>query len=84
MGRPILGGAIGSHLLDLGFNADYLHRWSSYRLFHEQGERPLAELVLEAHALALKPSRSYDVLVAFESTLRANINETVLLVVITE
>jgi len=59
--------AIASHLLDLGFNADYLHRWWTYRLFHQQGERPLAELVLEAHALALKPPRSYDVLVAFES-----------------
>ena len=59
--------AIASHLLDLGFSGDYLHRWWVYRLFHEQGERPLAELVLEAHALALKPPRSYDVLVAFES-----------------
>jgi hypothetical protein len=44
--------AIASHLLDLGFSADYLHRWWTYPLFHEQGERPLAELMLEARALA--------------------------------
>jgi hypothetical protein len=59
--------AIASHLLDLGFSADYLHRWWTYRLFHEQGERPLADLMLEGHALALMPPRNYDVLVVFES-----------------
>jgi hypothetical protein len=59
--------AIASHLLDLGFSADYLHRWWTYRLFHEQGERPLADLMLEGHALASKPPRNYDVLVVFES-----------------
>jgi hypothetical protein len=59
--------SIASHLLDLGFSADYLHRWWSYRLLHEQPERPLAELILEAHELALRPPRAYEVLVAFET-----------------
>jgi len=59
--------SIAAHLLDLGFSADYLHRWWRYRLVYEAGERPLAEIVFEAHELARKPSRSYEVLVAFES-----------------
>ncbi|HEX3464223.1 MAG TPA: hypothetical protein VHS78_09285, partial [Candidatus Elarobacter sp.] len=33
--------AVASHLLDLGFNADDLHRWWKYRLAHELPRRPL-------------------------------------------
>jgi hypothetical protein len=62
--------SIASHLLDLGFSTDYLHRWWTYRLLHEPQECSLAEIVLEAHKLALKPPRSYEVLVAFDSVPR--------------
>ncbi|MBX7123258.1 MAG: hypothetical protein K1X42_14105 [Opitutaceae bacterium] len=59
--------SIAAHLLDLGFSADYLHRWWTYRLIHEQGERPLIDIIGDAHALALKPPSHYEVLVTFES-----------------
>jgi hypothetical protein len=59
--------SIASHLLDLGFSADYLHRWWTYRLLHEERERPLSDLVSEAHEMALVLPHSREVLVAFES-----------------
>ncbi len=59
--------SIASHLLDLGFSADYLHRWWTYRLLYEQPVRALAELIFEAHELALRSPRAYEVLVAFEA-----------------
>lgn len=59
--------AIAGHLLDAGFSADFLHRWWSYKLRYESEIRPLADIVEDAHALALKPSREYAVLVAFSA-----------------
>ncbi|MEA2666290.1 MAG: hypothetical protein QOI11_3234 [Candidatus Eremiobacteraeota bacterium] len=59
--------AIAAHLLDLGFNSDYLHRWWTYRLHYEQPRRSLHEIIMEAHALASTPLRPFTVLVAFES-----------------
>lgn len=59
--------AIAGHLLDAGFSADFLHRWWSYKLRHEPNIRPLADIVEDAHTLALKPSREYEVLVAFSA-----------------
>ena len=29
--------SIASHLLDIGYSSDYLHRWWKYRLLHETG-----------------------------------------------
>ena len=59
--------AIAGHLLDAGFSADFLHRWWSYKLRYEPEIRLLADIVEDAHALALKPSREYEVLVAFSA-----------------
>jgi hypothetical protein len=44
-----------------------LHRWWSYRLIYQEGERSITEVILEAHTLALNPIRPFEVLVAFES-----------------
>jgi hypothetical protein len=57
--------AIASHLLDAGFDPDYLHRWWSYRIVHEPGVRSLAELVAEAHALYQQPPGEFEVIVTF-------------------
>ena len=65
--------AIAAHLLDLGFSADYLHRWWTYRVNHESGQKTIAELVAEAHALAQQPPAKYEVLVAFEGAPLRNI-----------
>ena len=40
---------IASSLLDLGFSSQYLHKWWSYRIKHEDGIRSPGEIVLEAH-----------------------------------
>jgi hypothetical protein len=55
--------AIVSHLLDLGFSSDYLHRWWAYRIRHEPVVRPLADLIDEAQQLVMKPKRTFEVLV---------------------
>ena len=57
--------AIGSHLLDGGFSPTFLHRWWSFKLRYEAGVRPLADVVDDAHAMAQKPTKDYDVLVVF-------------------
>lgn len=54
--------AIASHLLDIGFSSDYLHRWWSFRLVHEAGVRPLADLIEEADELAGNTERTFTVL----------------------
>jgi hypothetical protein len=59
--------AIAGHLLDAAFSADFLHRWWSFKLRHEPGIRSLADIVDDAHALALKSPREYEVLVAFSA-----------------
>lgn len=58
--------AVASHLLDLGFNRDYLHRWWKYRLTYETPRRPLNDLIAEAHTLASTAPKTFEVLVAFE------------------
>lgn len=58
--------AIASHLLDAGFDPDYLHRWWVYRIVHESGVRSLAEIVTEAHALCQQPPREFEVIVTFD------------------
>jgi len=58
---------IAAHLLDAGFSAEFLHRWWSFKLRHEPGIKTLADIVDDAHALALQPTRQYKVLVAFSA-----------------
>ena len=58
--------SIASHLLDLGFSSDYLHRWWTYKSKHEAGDRTLADLILDAHQLAVRPRNKYSTLIAFE------------------
>ena len=62
--------AIGSHLLDIGFSSNFLHRWWKFRLLHEPGIRPLADLVDDAHQLALMHARTFEVLVPVTSAIR--------------
>lgn len=59
--------SIAAHLLDLGFDSDFLHQWWTYRVFHEAGNRSLADLADEAHAMSQEPPRRWDALVAFEA-----------------
>lgn len=63
--------AIASHLLDLGFNANYLHRWWSFRLHIQRADIvPLSTLVSEAAVLANQPEKNYTVLIPFPSELK--------------
>jgi hypothetical protein len=55
--------AIAGHMLGLGFSPAYLHNWWSYRIRHETGERPLFELVQEAHGRVTQPPALHDVIV---------------------
>ena len=61
--------SIASHLLDIGYSSDYLHRWWKYQLFHEETQRPLADLVDDAQALALAPQRNFEVLAPVSSAI---------------
>ena len=63
--------AIASHLLDLGHGSDFLHRWWKYRIRHEAGTRSLADIVDEAHQLALQPARAFDVMVPVSRAIKA-------------
>jgi len=62
--------AIASHLLDLGFNANYLHRWWSFRLRTQPEEIPLHQVISEAGTLANQPEKEYVVLIPFPSELK--------------
>ena len=63
--------AIASHLLDRGFNSNFLHRWWSYRLrIQAPADTPLTALVAEAADLANKTEQDYAVLVPFPSELK--------------
>ena len=61
--------SIASHLLDIGYSSDYLHGWWKYRLLHEETQRPLADLVDDAQALALAPQRAFEVLAPVSNAL---------------
>lgn len=50
--------SIAARLLDLGFDSDFLHQWWTYRITHEAGNKTLADLVDEAHAIHTRPSQS--------------------------
>lgn len=63
--------AIAAHLLDRGFNSNFLHRWWNYRLKIRRPENDsLADLVREANELGNQPERDYEVLVPFPSELK--------------
>ena len=62
--------AIASHLLDMGHSSDSLHRWWKYRFEYEPGTRSLADIVDEAHYLALQTARAYDVMVPVSRAIR--------------
>jgi len=62
--------AVASHLLDLGFSSNFLHRWWTYRIRHEPDTRTLADVLQEAHDLAQGAIRAFDVLIAFETAPR--------------
>ena len=64
--------AIAAHLLDAGFSPRYLHRWWTYRLKHEEAQKALVQMVLEAHELAMQPSTELDVLVVFTAAPHSN------------
>ena len=61
--------SIASHLLDIGYSSYYLYRWWKYRLFHEETQRPLADLVDDAQALALAPQMAFAVLAPVSSAI---------------
>jgi hypothetical protein len=62
--------AVASHLLDHGFSTGYMHRWWSYRIWHEPATRSLADLVEDAHLLALTPARKFEALMPVTTTTR--------------
>lgn len=63
--------AIASHFLDAGLSSDFLHRWWTFKLRHEKGERSLANIVADAHKLVRELPRRYEVLVAFHGVPQA-------------
>ena len=62
--------SIASHLLDLGYSSDYLHRWWKYRLLHEEQQRPLSDLVDDAQPLALASPKVFEVLAPVSNAIR--------------
>jgi hypothetical protein len=65
--------SVASHMLGLGFSGEYLHRWWSYRIRHEAGERSLAELVEDAHSRSLEALTKHEVIVPLQrATSRAH------------
>lgn len=65
--------SIASHMLGLGFSGEYLHRWWSYRIRHENGERSLAEFVQDAHDRSTEPPTDHEVIVPLQrATSRAH------------
>lgn len=64
--------SIASHMLGLGFSTEYLHRWWTYRVRHEDGERTLGDLVEDAHVRSLDPPSAYEVTIPLQrATTRA-------------
>ena len=47
--------------------AHFLHRWWTFKLRYENGVRPLADIVDDAHTLAMNRLREYEVLAAFSA-----------------
>jgi hypothetical protein len=63
--------AIAAHLLDQGFNSNFLHRWWTYRIrIRKPADTPFSVLVSEAAALSTKPETEFTVLIPFPSELK--------------
>lgn len=62
--------AIASHLLDMGYSSDFLHRWWKYRLHHEPGHRSFADIVDDAEGLAQASERRFEVMVPIARAIR--------------
>lgn len=63
--------AIAAHLLDIGFHSDYLHRWWTWRTKNPRDvETPLADVVAEAAAMAVREETTFSVLVPFPTPLQ--------------
>lgn len=60
--------AIGAHLLDLGFSAEFLFGWWRWNLARNPVPQTLSEILLKAHSLALKPEKQFQILVAFRES----------------
>lgn len=60
--------SVASHLLDLGFSSNYLHRWWKFKLHHEAGTRTLADILEDAHTLSQRQFHTYDVLIVLDSS----------------
>src|SRR2546427_11881475 len=61
---------IAAYLLDIGFSSDFLHRWWTFMIKHQAGERSLAELITDAHNLAGSAPHEHEVLVGVEGSAR--------------
>lgn len=57
--------AIGSHLLDLGFSAEFLYGWWRWKVSRDPEQYTLSQLVAEAHSLTRIPEKQFEILVIF-------------------
>lgn len=55
---------VAGHLLGTGFSPDYLHRWATWLATNRQ-PGTFADFFAEAQAVAVRPTRSWEVLVPF-------------------
>lgn len=62
--------SIASHVLDLGFSSDFLHRWWAYRLRHEPAVRRIADIIEDAQVLASAEPREFEVLAPVLTAIR--------------
>ncbi len=62
--------SIASHLLDIGYSSDSLHRWWTRRLRHEPGIRSMADIVDDAQQLALVHEHRFEVMAPASRAIR--------------
>ena len=62
--------SIASHLLDIGYSSDFLHRWWTRRLRHERAIRSMADIVDDARQLALQHERDFEVMAPVSSAIQ--------------
>ena len=65
--------SIASHLLDIGYSSDFLHRWWTRRLRHERGIRSMADIVDDAQQLALQHERDFEVMAPVSSAIQRQV-----------
>jgi len=64
LGPESISRLLAGHLLGIGFSPDYLHRWATW-LTTNKLPQDLADIFTEARAVAVRPTRSWEVLVPF-------------------